>query len=131
MQLRKLLVLILTFAVCSFSYLPSQAQDDGDRDRGDRREQRDRDRVPSWAIGRFKGHNRKYKVDTELTIRRDGSVTSHSRFDSGKRTTDSGTFRRGQIRVGSGTYDVESARDGIRLIQTTDRSNRAIYHKVD
>src|SRR5262249_6798792 len=54
-------------------------------------------RPPSWLVGRFRGYNRKYRVDVELDITRRGEVTSNNRYDSGKRETETGYYRDGKL----------------------------------
>jgi hypothetical protein len=104
--------------------VPGQHTDrDHDGDRGVR--------IPDWLIGRFEGVNHKYQVVTQLTIRPDGSVSSVAHFRDGRHSTDTGSFRRGKITVGSGTYYVDPTHRGFRLTQAKDETNIADYHRID
>lgn len=89
------------------------------------------DPPPAWIIGNYKGYNRKYKVDVELRINYDGTVSTRARGDDGKVSTESGYYREGQLVIGSSSYYAERQRDGLRLTQTNDRSNTTEYRRRD
>lgn len=98
----------------------------GDGDRGDRY-----DRPPSWAVGTFEAHNERYNSDVEMTVSRDGRVTSRITDSNGKVTLIRGSYRNGRIEQDGKRYEVERTGRGLTLTETGNRSNRYTYRQVD
>ncbi len=89
-------------------------------------------RVPEWMVGHFEGVNKKYQMDVEFKISRNGVVTSSAvNRNSGKREEDTGVIRNGKLVMGKQTFYVDQQRDGIKISQVNDRSNTAYYRHVD
>jgi hypothetical protein len=83
-------------------------------------------RIPSWAVGTFRGPNRKYKLEVELRISRSGSVERsiwNRDKDRDKPDTATGRWEDGEIVVGGDHYTVEKTRDGIRTEKRSDNSD--------
>lgn len=77
-------------------------------------------RVPSWAVGTFKGYNPKQNLDVEITIRENGDVTGRDRKYGNYR----GKYRNDQIEwENGGIYIVERAGNGIRVTDSRYNGN--------
>lgn len=85
----------------------------------------DDDRVPRWVRGTFRGMTG--DGESELIIRADGSATTRSLR---RNQVARGTYSNGQLRFDWGTYEVERTGDGIRTVQTNNRSNRTEYRRT-
>ncbi|MCS6775713.1 MAG: hypothetical protein RMJ43_01980 [Chloroherpetonaceae bacterium] len=83
-------------------------------------------RPPVWALGTFRGYNRKYQNDVELTLSSNGRVTARLTEISGRVTRQSGQWRNGRIELGSRVFDVERSGDGMVLTEVGDRSHRIL-----
>lgn len=75
------------------------------------------ERVPRWARGTFRGTTD--SGETELTIRANGTAIARSLTQN---RSFRGTYADGVLRFEWGTFDVQRTRDGIRTIETGNRS---------
>lgn len=71
--------------------------------------------VPNWAVGTFRGFNGYISRDVEMSIQRGGSVVRNTWDRNGRRRTDTGLWRSGEIRIGGASYDVDRRGSGIRV----------------
>ena len=85
----------------------------------------DNARVPRWARGTFRGTTD--SGESELVIRADGTATARSLT---KNQSFQGTYANGRLRFEWGTYEVERLSDGIRTIDTKNRSGRTDYRRT-
>ncbi len=86
-------------------------------------------RPPSALVGRYHGRNSKYNVLLDLEIRPSGSVIVKGRTDTGKYTSETGTYSRGRIYLNTTSYRVDRTGTGLRLIEINDPSNTAFYRR--
>ena len=82
-------------------------------------------RVPRWMRGTFRGTTD--SGESELVIRADGTATARSLT---KNQSFQGTYSNGRLRFDWGTFEVERISEGIRTIQTNNRSNRTDYRRT-
>jgi hypothetical protein len=85
-------------------------------------EDRHDSRIPSWAIGTFQGHNRKYNSDVELTITPSGQVYTVA---GGRRFN--GTFNGRTLDLQGNRFEVERSGNGLTTIEEGDYNNRVHY----
>jgi hypothetical protein len=90
--------------------------------------------VPSWLLGDFRGVNPITKVNTELTVHEDGSITGVAGGSSSRQTNVQYQWipATQQIRDATGAYvfDVERSDDGFRTRQVGAPSNAVDYRRV-
>ena len=85
----------------------------------------DNARVPRWMRGTFRGTTD--SGESELVIRADGTATARSLT---KNVSFQGTYSNGRLRFDWGTYEVERLDNGIRTIDTKNRSARTDYRRT-
>lgn len=86
-------------------------------------------RPPEWAIGRFKGQNKHYFVNLDMTITSNGSVTVRVTERNGDSRTVRTSYRNGRIEIENNSYQLQEILKGIRLVQVRDPSNAADLQK--
>lgn len=105
------------------------------------------DRPPSWAVGIFRGYNRKYNLDVELNIdsrgkatrvtwkrdSRDGRDYYLNRGRNYRQRGDSadGRWDRDELVFGKDRYRVDRTREGIYTIKTSDRDDTTDLRRTD
>ncbi|MFN8219231.1 MAG: hypothetical protein U0S12_03755 [Fimbriimonadales bacterium] len=80
---------------------------------------------PNWAVGTFKGYNDYLKKNVKIVVFGHGDVEVTVEGQNMRR----GFWGSGGYSVNGLAYYVESARDGIKVTQSTDPKNKAIYAK--
>lgn len=80
---------------------------------------------PNWAVGTFKGYNDHLKKNVKIVVFGHGDVEVTVEGQNMRR----GFWGSGGYSVNGLAYYVESARDGIKVTQSTDPKNKAIYAK--
>ncbi len=83
-------------------------------------------RPPSWAVGVFRGSNRKYNLDVEINVSERGKATRVT----WKRGTDrerpdsvDGVWRDGQLVFGGDKYNVSRSGSGLYTVKENDRED--------
>lgn len=81
------------------------------------------DLPPAWAVGTFRGVNRKYRNNVEMIITGRGEVDVRTSDERGGTSRARGGFHGEHIIVDKNTYRVEQIFRGIRVVQESDPSN--------
>jgi hypothetical protein len=87
------------------------------------------DRPPSWAVGTFRGFNRAYDAEVEITITPRGDVTARTFLPNGKVTTQRGTYDLDQITLDKYSFYISRISNGFRLVQVEDETNTVNYRR--
>jgi len=86
---------------------------------------------PGWAIGQFRGHDRRRNADLVLTIHRNGRVRMRTEFHAGRRAVvQSGYYRHRRLYLERGTLALDRDGDSIRTIEVGGERARVRYRRV-
>lgn len=83
------------------------------------------DKVPSWAVGTFRGYDESEGTDVEMTIYPGGSLSG-----SAGGTTFSGRWEDGRLQAGRRRFRIERFGNGFAATDDTGRGDRISFRRV-
>src|SRR5215470_15587669 len=86
--------------------------------------------APSWAVGTFKGYNRKYRADMTLHISRYGEAWIDIRFREGKRDIQNGKLDGFKLTLSGNDFRVARTVGGFRTVQVSEPANEVTYTRI-
>lgn len=85
--------------------------------------------VPDWAIGTFRGFNRKYNLEVEINITARGAVHRVIWNDKGRPDSADGNFQDNQLVFGRDRYDIFKAGSGVHTIKVGDERDETDFRR--
>ena len=86
--------------------------------------------APRWAVGFFRGSNRKYNLTVDLVIFADGSAVAETIDSVKKKNRVTGGYRgNGILRLGPNDYYLEQMDNSIITTQKRDRTNQVAFQR--